>query len=448
MAVGAIALVATACNALLSIHTLDGGGADGATDAGTLTLGSSACMACAATSCGTESTACANDPTVCTPYENCLGRCNGDPACRSQCTIANELPLGGSQAVSELSACLVSHCETKCGLQCGSFAANLSEPDAAAECQRCFVNACDQSRACASSADCDAYWRCYRACPTPDCKFSCAAEHEAGAALFRPLQSEFAGTCAPACAYGNYWACIGKVSWPTAESKQVDFTFPVVDLFYSTPIPGEQLTVCGDCPCTTAATQPLGMGTTDEAGIATVRVNQPPTSTGQGLNGCVQVSSPTDATVPYYGYWGYPLSQPINDPRQGPASTATNVAAQSVQVFTPDELQAAAAFVDAGLIPGRGFVGAAVFDCLANATPGAQVTLDPADPLVTTVYPGTGSGNATHGPGLEFLVNVSPGRYTVRAMPGPLDGGVSSVQTIRVDPDTTTAVGMFPTPMP
>lgn len=57
-----------------------------------------------------------------------------------------------------------------------------------------------------AALDCDAYWRCYLACPTPDCKFSCALEHEAGVSLFRAVQSDYAAACSGACQYGNYWA--------------------------------------------------------------------------------------------------------------------------------------------------------------------------------------------------------------------------------------------------
>jgi hypothetical protein len=456
---GSVALVATACDALLSIHTLDGGGgvpdasADGST---TLTLGSSACMACAAKSCANESTACEQekDPAGCVPLENCLGSCEGgDPACRSKCTIDNELPSSGSAAVSALSACLVTNCENECGLQCGSFAANLSEPDAAGTCQSCFVQyGCDPSRACARSADCDAYWRCYRACQTPDCKFSCSSQHDAGAALFRQLQGVYSGSCMQDCAFGNYWACVGKISWPAAQSTQVVFTIPVVDIFGYAPMAGENVTVCASCPCGTSVAAPLGMATTDDAGIATVQVTQPLTSLHTGVSGCVQVISPTDASVPYYGYWGYPLSEPVVDPRQGPGAASINVAAQSVQVFTPDQLQLAAGAVDAGVVPGRGFVGAAVFDCFANPTPNARVSIKSVsgtDPLVSTFYPGSGgNGEATTTVGLGLLLDVPPGLYTVSAMPGPLDGGVSSIQSIVVGPGITTAVGMFPTPMP
>jgi hypothetical protein len=444
VAAGSVALIATACDALLSIHTLDGDASP------TLTFATSACTACAAASCAAESNACANDPTfACVPYEDCLGRCNGDPACRSKCTIDNQLPASGSPAVSGLSACLVAHCESQCGLSCGAFAGYLSEPDAAAGCQGCLVlNGCAEARTCAASTECDAYWRCYTACQTPDCKFACASKHDAGAALFRPLQNVYSGSCSTDCAFGNYWACIGKISWPAAASAQVDFAFPVVDIFGYAPIPGEQVTVCASCPCGTAISKSLGTATTDDAGVAVVQVNQPLTNTDHGLNGCAEVLSPTDATVPYYGYWGYPLSERVVDPRQGPGSAMINVAAQSVQVFTPDQLQAGSGFADAGLLPGRGFLGAAVFDCFANPTPGARVSIGSIDPLVTTFYPGSGSNGATANLGLGLMLNVAPGMYQVSAMPGPLGGDASSVQTVRVDQGVTTAAGMFPTPVP
>src|ERR1700722_944789 len=84
-----------------------------------LPYGTSACASCVNTSCCTESTACAADP-ACAAYETCLGKCNGDPGCRSQCIGDN--PVGTSSDVSALSACLASKCETACGLTCGAVA--------------------------------------------------------------------------------------------------------------------------------------------------------------------------------------------------------------------------------------------------------------------------------------------------------------------------------------
>ncbi len=441
-----VASLAVACNALLSIRELD---ATGDADDGGVSFGSGACSACAAASCAAESAACAADPDrFCARYESCIGNCNGDAGCRSSCTIDLPAPASGSPTVSTLSACLASKCETECGLTCGAFGGYLSEPKGAADCQSCLEgNACGDTRACASSSDCDAYWRCYAACPTPDCKFACALQHDAGAALFRPIQQDYSGVCSSACAFGNYWACVGHVNWRAAKSTTVDFTIPVVDFIGGprSPLPGQTVSICASCPCGTAVDPVLAQGTTDDAGIVTLHVVQPVTSSNVGLIGCAQVESPDGGRVPYFGYWGFPLSETMVDPELGPGTHETNIAAQSAQTFTADEINGASAQLNITQDPSRGLIGAAVFDCLANPSSGAQVTLNGADAAVTTFYD-LGDAGSTSPLGLALFYNVPPGLYQVTARPGPLDGGASSVETVNVAPFTTTAVGMIPTP--
>jgi hypothetical protein len=313
------------------------------------------------------------------------------------------------------------------------------------------MNACADSYDCASSVDCDAYWRCYMACPTPDCKFSCALGHEAGVSLFRAVQSDYAGTCSGPCQYGNYWACVGHVGWPAKLSNVVALTVPVVDfLAQGTPVPGETVSVCANCPCGSAmSADPLlgEAGTTDDAGLVTVQVTQPSNPENWGLNGCVQVTSATDATVPYYGYWGYPLSEPVVNPALGPGLYSANIAAQSAQVFTPAELVSATGYLNQTVLPDTGMIGASVFDCLDNPASGVRVALSPSDPSVTPFYSLSGDAGATTYTGYAFFFNVPPSNgYQLTAMPGPLDGGASSVVIVDVAANTTTAAGMFPTP--
>jgi hypothetical protein len=154
-----------------------------------LSYGTSACASCVSASCCRESAACSEEP-ACAAYESCLGGCDGDPKCRAQCTLDN--PGAVSGAVSALSACLAGKCESACALTCGAVAEYFTPPDASAPCDKCFESTCDQTRACASAVDCDAYTRCFVACPTPDCREACAAAHDAGAALFAPVQQAYA----------------------------------------------------------------------------------------------------------------------------------------------------------------------------------------------------------------------------------------------------------------
>ena len=269
---------------------------DAAPSACGLPFGTSACVSCASMNCCAESTACAAD-RVCSPYETCLGNCSGDPACRSQCTIDH--PVGTASAASALSACLAAKCETECGLPCGGVADLISPPDAAVACQDCLTtNACDHARSCGTSAECDAFWRCYMACPFEyDCRQACANGHESAPWLTTtnqtirddaPFFPDWSGTCASSCAFGGYWSCAGHVSWPFPKSTNSTFTLIARDAINTNlPLVGVDVSVCAgfDIPCA----KPLAHGTTDSNGIVTLLLQNPRDTVGFGLNGYFQL---------------------------------------------------------------------------------------------------------------------------------------------------------------
>jgi|SRR5580658_5431907 hypothetical protein len=62
---------------------------------------------------------------------------------------------------------------------------------------------CSDARAWGTSVDGDAYWRCVLACPTEDCRETCATDHVAGAATFATFNADYAGVCSGPCAYGT-----------------------------------------------------------------------------------------------------------------------------------------------------------------------------------------------------------------------------------------------------
>jgi hypothetical protein len=375
------------------------------------------------------------------------------PPAAPRCTV-DAFPAIGSRSISDLSACLASKCPGECNIKHGGFAAYLADPDHAADCEMCLninTDAGANAVACGSSAECDAFWKCYMTCPTPDCKFACASAHDAGVALFRSLQNDYSSTCKMKCGFGGYWACVGKTSGP-GWIGTVAFTVPVIDLINHTAsdsgvpgIPGQSVAICNACPCGTPASPVLADGSTDDAGFVTLQFQ------GGGLNGCVQVTDPDGGRVPYFGYWGYPLSEAVVDPQLGPSSPAADIVGQSAQTLTPEELDAATGtFIGVKQDPSLGLVGAAVFDCFANPAYDVRVTIDPNGPETSTYY-GPGDAGATLRPGdpgysgQVFLFNVPPGEHKVTARPLALEGGASSVVNIGVAAFTTTAVGMFPT---
>src|SRR5579863_1582481 len=116
---GALIAVASAgaCRQTLGLDAYSNGSpdasvspAEASTDAGVdasacgLSFGSAGCAECVKASCCTEATQCQQNP----PCSNCLGACNGDPACGAQC-IATSLAASSYAASTYdpgLAACL------------------------------------------------------------------------------------------------------------------------------------------------------------------------------------------------------------------------------------------------------------------------------------------------------------------------------------------------------
>jgi hypothetical protein len=423
-----------------------------------LPYGTTTCASCVSTSCCGESEACAADPVFCSPYESCLGACNGDPACRSKCTIDHPVPADNAAPVSALSACLASKCETECRLTCGGFAGYLSEPDASTACQSCFAksNACSDALACGSSAECDAFWRCRLACETAtmDCAQACERQHDAGVSFFRPLYEDYASTCAGPCNYGGYWACAGSVAWPNANSTQVTWTGWVYDWETKTGLPDASVTLCTNCPCPSATNGVVMSGQTDSNGYVTLMFQQAISPTGQGSTYCWQTSAAGYLTT--FSYDGYPFTLPIENYTIDPLNQKTQ---WGVPLLTPAAEMANDTALHATYDPTRAiFVAGAVFDCLGNpaAAGGAEVSIDTRDPMVLALNAFDAGPDAlptgTTGAGGQryttlFLdVPTDAGSVTLTAtVPGV--GPVSQVSA-SVSPNTITVVGLPPTPMP
>jgi len=284
------------------------------------------------------------------------------------------VPSDNAAPVSALSACLASKCESACGLTCGGFAGYLSMPDAAAGCEGCLEkSACSNERACGSSVECDAFWRCYLACQTPDCQWACARDNDGGAGLFRALYQDFSSsTCATQCGYGSYWACAGHVKWPNAKPGSPSRTWWVYD-FQGGSVPNAQVSVCVNgtgpgCPCSAPGSRMLAQGRTDPNGYITLSFQQDLTPTGGGSTACVETQAPgylttftTSAFPAVESVWS------ISDalvPRQ----------ALGIILQTPEAEQTYYSLVNATFDPTVASVlGVGVYDCLGSPAPGVEV---------------------------------------------------------------------------
>jgi hypothetical protein len=423
-------------------------GASEATSACDPTSGTPTCVSCIRANCCSEWSSCTADPVFCAPYESCLSACNGDAACRSQCTIDHPIPATSAAPVSTLAACLAANCETECGLTCGAFAGYLSEPDASADCQSCLQqNACPHARACGSSAECDEFWRCFLACSTVDCKDACVEAHDAGAAEYKTLFQDFSGTCAGPCGFGNYWACAGHVGFPAAKSSSVTWTNWVYDVGNQAAVADAAVSICGSCPCPAGNSPLLGQGQTGADGFFTVQVQQVLDPNGQAQPFCVETNASGYLTS--FLYTGLPFSEPSSSIMDSLAPYVS----LGIVLFSPANVQVDTDGLGGTYDPKRGMIAAGIFDCLANPADGVYVTINSNDPQVILAVPvdaGPGAGLTTRSGGLNTVghavfFNVAPGSYLLSATPPGFGRAIDQV-TVTVAASTVTQIGVFPSP--
>jgi hypothetical protein len=229
-----------------------------------------------------------------------------------------------------------------------------------------------------------------------------------------------------------------------AKSQTWKDTFKVVDTLSRMGVPGLDLSICLDCPCGTAVSPVLQRAQTDDAGVVAWSVpqvlNVNGIGQGIGLDGCVEITSPSMSEIPTFAYWGWPISEPVTD------RASTNLV---IAVTTPDELAAELPMIDVTQDPMRGWLGGVVFDCLGSPAPGVKVTSSSNDMMISTFYyqPVGSEVESTLSSGVAGLFNVPPGLVTLTATPVAL-GKQSSQITVNVQAATSTGFYMFPTPSP
>jgi hypothetical protein len=400
-----------------------------------LPYGTNTCASCVNTSCCSESMTCADDP-ACAAYEGCLGKCNGDPGCRSQCIVDN--PVGTSGDVPALSACIVSNCETACGLACGAMAGDITPPDASAPCEKCLESSglCDQGRACGSSIDCQAYAQCLRAFTTLDWRQACGAAHDAGATLFAPIENgASAAACSAACAYGQDWRCVGHVAWPAPVASVTTITDEAVhDGITSIPIAAEVLAcspsaATGVPPCDPPL---IKGGQTSDAGFGEIEVPtvEANSSSLTGWEGWFVVSAA--GYLPSYNYSFFPLSQ----------TQLTYAPNSSAYLYTASELATAYAEVDAGVqVSGTGSGQAFVHDCQGHFAPDVQVSADNPSIAASALT----DGGLTSASGGWVFGDVPVGNLTLTVTPLGLGQPIGQF-SFYVSASAYTVVGLFPQP--
>jgi hypothetical protein len=420
-----------------------------------LPYGTSACGSCAFQNCCSQSNECAKDPT-CEAYASCVGPCNGDPTCIATC---EENHPNATPAVSELSACIATSCASQCGLQCGGLAGYHIAPDAAAGCQACLATSgsstvCQVNTACAQSIGCDAVNRCFGAGNDQQdyaCEFANGFDPADGLEQEPPdggdlhlRYDQARSACATPCEVGGDWSCVGHVSWPSPQSPDATYHFWVRDLEKSYPISGVTASVCNSPPSDDPETPCAGAlvtGMTNDAGF--VELGPFPiggSGNAPGLNSYLQFLGPSLSLIPYYYYWGFPLSQPQV---YGTGGLFTTTDAEGVYQGTGVTQH-----------PNLGVVIVSVFDCQSQYAPGVVVTLDSTDVDAGAIPSCWGEGfvtsqmtTTTDYTGAIGCENVPTGAIQLTATPIAL-GKPSSTVTAYVRAGAVTGVLLYPTPNP
>jgi hypothetical protein len=428
-------LLALACEQLLSIDgavvvaTPDAGSeasADAAAEACGLGVAAGACQACVASRCCEQATACAQDP-ACATYESCLLGCGGDYACRAACVQSHQ--IGNAPDVPTFEQCVVSSCADPCGMSCGQSAPD-TPPDAAATCMACIAaHACMAGQACTSDLTCELETHCVYACGTPDCQSACSAKYDAGAYITFALG--IGGACYSQCEVGNFWACVGRTTWPFAPQTGVDATLTVVDFTTGAPIQNVAVAACDhlDDPCT-APVAPAT--TTNPQGRAEMSFM----TTGlYGFQGYFDLTSPALSLGHYQYFLSFPLSE---------AKAQVLLAALSPATF-----QNLVSIAHVQLDPMRGHIVMQAEDCLLIPSSGVTVTAQGTDSKTQQFYYQGGAlgtnATATDGTGLIFFFNVPPGQVHLEATPQAI-GRVSSRVDVVVQPGVVAYVQGVPTP--
>jgi hypothetical protein len=402
------------------------------------------CRTCADSSCCAELTAC-SAARGCKMLAQCLADCE-DAKCRAACSL--EYPVGETREASELAACLARSCEEECELPCGALV-GIAAPVFADDCQTCLSTSfCEDARACAGDAACQAYITCRRQCDTGDCIAACLSGHAASidyclgdcasSSCLRPCGADFDAVvdlssrlyedyidakCRKQCGALQDWSCDGTVRSPTIRGRERRLTV-AFDVFLSHVNGDIRVQMCQptDRDCET----PVSEGTTDADGVVhLVDATDTENGTGNGLIGFLKVSA--ERLYPTRVYWGFRLSE-----EDGALSIP-------IPVFTSSH-------VKNSLKGGGGILAAVAVDCAGTQAEGIKFSLD----MVEAPRLGYSRHNVpdfsateTDESGAAFFLGLTDGPYTVLATVASTDKEVSRV-SVFVEDGTITQVGLAP----
>ncbi len=385
------------------------------------------CETCGVASCCQELEACAASPS-CGPLERCLDACTNDPSCRSQCTIDHAT---NDSTYPTLASCLASSCDVECGPACG-WTADIAPPAVAAACRSCIVaNACGLVSTCLANPGCYSTALCVNSAPVPDVTEECATQDPYGATLFKGTVSQIAGKCASDCALGEYWTCVGHVSWPRSSGASTSLVVRAFDIVQQTPIPYVTMRLCAET--TPDCAIPLETEQGDSLGFATFTPKIFGGAGNTGPTGFLDIQADC-VLYPELFYWSFPLTQ---DKFQTYASGAS-----------PDEITELANSSKVTLNLSEGHVLVQTFDCRNSYASNVTITVSDLAADSKVIYFSQGQPDLTRSvsdsTGSAGVFNVPVGSHTLTVA----YNGVNEIEhvTFYVRAGTLTYVLASPTP--
>jgi hypothetical protein len=387
------------------------------------------CESCLESQCATQATACEGD-ILCSVLEGCLGKCQGDPACRATCVTQHRIGPDGPE--TQLASCLATKCAQPCAIVCGGLAQDFGA-DAAAGCQECILNnsgACNAGLACAASPECLANDWCRQTSAYLDRFEACQNAHDAGTDAEDTLQNALLTSCQSACALGSQWYCVGHPPQPPPTSPPATLDVYVEDPFIGQqPVPGLEVKLCSptDVTCAHPLVPPQVTG---DSGLLTFQY--PGENLSTGPTGFLSLSG---SGTPELFYWSFPLTQSSLYNEVGAVSQLDLAAIESEIPITVDLTNDAAIAIQ-------------TFDCEITRAPGVTFTIDPPGPPVfyskgLAIDLDASSTDVAYAG--AFFVNVpipADNMVTVTAHPVAL-GRPSTVLQVYVQPKTVTVLGAY-----
>jgi hypothetical protein len=315
-------------------------------------------------------------------------------------------------------------------------------------------NSCEKERACAASADCDAITRCFPACPSEDCTDTCMASHGLDIAWFyappdaprSTLTSTYAdfALARTACSVpaGNYWECVGHLSWRPVNAAFTTLETRVADN-YGAGVAGVDVAICdvNDVDCR----MPWRVGRTDDAGLVTLQVPLPNDHPGASFTKVSSSATSLTKVFPSYAFGAWPLTEARKIGSYGRIN-GDKTGVPGVVVSEVDAAAQAAIGSGITLDPMRAVVAVSVQDCLGVRAPGTEVTLSSADNLTVTIDP---SGApippvTTSAGGLTFVNVPAGGTHVTAKLPGI---GTLGTFSVYIHPSSFHLIILRPTPL-